>query len=76
MAIAPTVLRTVGEGDAVCATAGDAFRGVSMLIASPICSLCTGVQPTGRLLYVLLLTSRGSLTLRADRIMLAQIYCT
>jgi hypothetical protein len=34
MAIAPAVLRTVGEGDVMCAATGDAFRGVSMLIAS------------------------------------------
>ena len=34
MAIAPAVLHTVGEGDVMCAATGDAFRGVSMLIAS------------------------------------------
>eukprot|EP00978_Attheya_sp_CCMP212_P043145 scaffold276341_cov43-Attheya_sp.AAC.1 len=54
MAIAPAVLRTLGEGDAMCATTGDAFRGVSMLIASP-----TGVQPTGT--YRLCPPSRWSL---------------
>eukprot|EP00978_Attheya_sp_CCMP212_P037478 scaffold176991_cov56-Attheya_sp.AAC.1 len=30
MAIAPSELRTIGEGDAMCATAGNAFRGVSI----------------------------------------------
>eukprot|EP00978_Attheya_sp_CCMP212_P023674 scaffold72990_cov33-Attheya_sp.AAC.1 len=54
MAIAPSELRTVGEGDAMCATTGNAFRGVSMLIVriatrKNIKFTCTGTECYARL---------------------------
>jgi hypothetical protein len=42
MAIVASELRTVGEGDAMCAMTGDAFRGVSMLIVRGY-SKCNGL---------------------------------
>eukprot|EP00978_Attheya_sp_CCMP212_P007519 scaffold17420_cov39-Attheya_sp.AAC.2 len=50
MAIAPSELRTVGEGDAMCATTGNAFRGVSMLIVriASVMGYCSmsGIPPS------------------------------